>query len=148
MPRLALEQELVGGVRAQLLLALVGRIVFLRQPRLVEVGTPRVGAADALAFGAPFPLAHGRVVEPEVLVDAQVPLPRRRLRLREQDHELLVLRAPVVLGLVDDVDLVLLLLFQVGVGAPVAVVLLAVVDRLEQLDHLRRGQRGVRPSRT
>src|SRR5262245_52395636 len=118
--RFALEQELVGGVRAQLLLALVGRIVFLRQPRLVEVGAARVGAADALAFGAPFPLADGRVVEPEVLVDAQVPLPRRRLRLREQDHELLVLRPPVVLGLIDDVDLVLFLLFQVGVGAPVA----------------------------
>src|SRR5262245_39637131 len=38
--RLALEQQLLRGVRAQLLLALVGGIVLLGQPRLVEVGAP------------------------------------------------------------------------------------------------------------
>src|SRR4029079_15665280 len=141
-PRLALEQQLVRGVRAQLLFALVGRIVFIGESRLVEVGPARVRAADALALGAAFPLADARIVEPQVLVEAKVALPRRGLRLDEQDHELLVGRTPVVLGLVDDVDLVLFLLFDVRAGAPVAVVLLAIVDNLQDVAHLRRGEGG------
>ena len=51
--------------------------------RLVEVAAAGVGAADALALGAPLPAAGARVVHPEVLLDAQVALPRLRLRLQE-----------------------------------------------------------------
>src|SRR4029078_2845162 len=68
----------------------------------------------------------------------------RRLGRREQDHELHVRRAPVELGLVDDVDLVLLLLLEVGGRAPVAAVLLTIVDDLEQVDHLFVRERAVR----
>ena len=90
--RLRREQDLVDGVHPELLVRLPPRVVLLDEPRLVEVAAPRVGAADPLALGPPLPAAGGRLVQPEVLLDAEVPLPGLRLRLREEEHLLVVLR--------------------------------------------------------
>ena len=65
-------------VDAELLVGLERRVVLLDEARLVEVAAAGVGAADPLALGAPLPPADRGVVEPEVLVDAQVALARPR----------------------------------------------------------------------
>src|SRR6185436_8914701 len=62
--------------------------------------------------------------------------PLRGLGLVEEDEELLVLAPPHEGGVVDDVHLPLLLLLDVRAGPPVAGVLLAIVDGLEQVDEL------------
>ena len=110
------------------------------EARLVEVAAARVGAADPLALGAPLPAADRRVVEPEVLVDAEVALPRLGARLREEEHLLVVLVAPVDDELVDDVGLPLLLRLHVAERLPVAGVALPLVDGRDDLRELRRAR--------
>ena len=138
---------MADGEDAELLLALVGGLVLDGEPGFVEVLAARVRAPDALPLGPALPLAHGRVIHPHVLVHAEVPLAGFRLGFCEQDQELLVLVAPEDEALIGDVGLVALLLLHIDEGLPVALVALALVERLEHGDHGGLGEGRVRGDR-
>ena len=82
------------------------------QPRLIKISALRTGAADALALGSTFPFSNRRIVEEQIVVDAQVAFAGFRLGFGEQNDQFVVQITPINGCLVNQVAFVLFFLFD------------------------------------